>query len=95
MIIGVLVTDVLVIAANLITQPASAFRNGPFGLPFGPGFAPPFPYDYCTHHYFGQQNFRNIPFGLPFEPPFPYDYCTHHYFGQQNFRNDPFELPFP
>ena len=83
---GVLVTDVLIIAANLITQPASAFINGPFGLPFGP----PFAYDYCTHHYFGQQNFRNIPFG----PPFAYDYCTHHYFGQQNFRNDPFELPF-
>jgi len=62
MIIGVLVTDVLVIAANLITQPASAFRNGPFG----PGFGPPFPYDYCTHAYFDQHKFRNDPFELPF-----------------------------
>ncbi|HXX98109.1 MAG TPA: hypothetical protein VEL11_13440 [Candidatus Bathyarchaeia archaeon] len=88
-------TDTLIIAANLISQPASAFRNAPFGLQFGA----PFPYDYCTHHYFGQQNFRNIPFGLPFGlqfgAPFPYDYCTHHYFDLHKFRNYPFELPFP
>src|SRR5215469_644906 len=89
-IIGVLVTDVLLIAFNLITQPALAFINGPFGLPFGP----PFPYDYCTHRHFSQE-FRNTPFGLPFGPPFPYDYCTHPYFDQHKFRNDPFELPFP
>src|SRR5262249_45881260 len=61
-IIGVLVTDVLIIAANLITLPASASINGPFGLPF----EPPFPYNYCTHPYFGHQNFRNDPFELPF-----------------------------
>jgi len=90
-IIGVLVTDVLIIAANLITLPASASINGPFGLPFGP----PLPYNYCTHPYFGHQNFRNIPFGIPFGPPLPYNYCTHPYFGQHKFRNDPFELPFP
>jgi hypothetical protein len=94
-IFSVLVTDVLVIAANLITQPASAFITGPFGLPFGPPSGPPFPYNYCTHYYFGQQNFRNTPFGLPFGPLFPYNYCTHYYFGQHKFRNDPFELPFP
>jgi hypothetical protein len=90
-IIEVLVTGTFIIAANLITQPASAFRNVPFGLPFGP----PFPYDYCTQHFFGQQNFRNVPFGSPFGPPFPYDYCSHPYFDQHKFRNDPFELPFP
>jgi len=90
-IIGVLVTDTLIIAANLISQPASAFRNIPFGLPFGA----PFPYNYCTHNYFDQQNFRNIPFGLPFGAPFPYNYCTHNYFDLHKFRNDPFEIPFP
>jgi hypothetical protein len=81
------VTDIL-IGANSIPQPASAFKNVPFGAPF----EAPFPYDYCMH-FFGQQNFKNVPFGAPFEAPFPYDYCRHHYFGQ--FRNDPFELPFP
>jgi hypothetical protein len=81
------VTDTLIIAANLISQPASAFRNIPFGAPF--------PYNYCTHNYFDQQNFRNIPFGLPFGAPFPYNYCTHNYFDLHKFRNDPFEIPFP
>jgi len=61
-IFGVLVTNLLIIAANSITQPASAFRNVPFGLPFGA----PSPYDYCTQHFFGQHKFRNDPFELPF-----------------------------
>jgi hypothetical protein len=93
-IIVVLVTDILIVG-NSFTQPASAFRNVSFELPFGT----PFPYDYCMQHFFGQQNFRNVPFGPPFElpsgTPFPYDYCMQHFFGQHKFRNDPFELPFP
>ena len=93
--IGILVTYILIIDATSITQPASAFRNVPFGPPFGT----PFPYNYCMQHFFGQQNFRNVPFGppfaLPFGTPFPYNYCMQHFFGQQNFRNDPFQLPFP
>ncbi|HXX95963.1 MAG TPA: hypothetical protein VEL11_02445 [Candidatus Bathyarchaeia archaeon] len=93
-IIVVLVTDILILG-NSITQPALAFRNVPFGQPFGG----PFPYDYCMQHFFGQQNFRNVPFGPPFELPFgapsPYDYCMQHFFAQHKFRNEPFELPFP
>jgi hypothetical protein len=89
-IIVVLVTDILIVG-NSITQPASAFRNVPFGAPFGA----PLPYDYCMH-FFGQQNFRNVPFGSPFELPFgTYDYCMQHFFAQHKFGNEPFELPFP
>jgi hypothetical protein len=93
-IIVVLVTGILIVG-NSITQTASAFRNVPFGPPFGA----PSPYDYCMQHFFAQQNFRNVPFGPPFELPFgapsPYEYCMQHFFAQHKFRNEPFELPFP
>ena len=93
-IIVVLVTDIMIVG-NSITQPASAFRNVPFGPPFGALS----PYDYCMQHFFAQQNFRNVPFGPPFELPFgarsPYDYCMQHFFAQHKFRNEPFDLPFP
>ena len=60
-IIVVLVTDILIVG-NSITQPASAFRNVPFEIPFGA----PSPYDYCMQHFFAQHKFRNEPFELPF-----------------------------
>ncbi|HYA82917.1 MAG TPA: hypothetical protein VEH06_05635 [Candidatus Bathyarchaeia archaeon] len=60
-IIVVLVTDILIVG-NFITQPASAFRNVPFGSPFGT----PSPYYYCMQHFFGQHKFSNEPFELPF-----------------------------
>jgi hypothetical protein len=92
--IVVLVTDILIVG-NSITQPAAAFRNVPFGPPFGA----PSPYEYCMQHFFAQQNFRNVPFGPPFELPFgapsPYEYCIQHFFAQHKFRNEPFVLPFP
>jgi hypothetical protein len=93
-IIVVLVTDILIVG-NSITQPTAAFRNVPFGPPFGA----PSPYEYCMQHFFAQQNFRNVPFGPPFELPFgapsPYEYCMQHFFAQHKFRNEPFVLPFP
>ncbi len=60
-IIVVLVTNILIVD-NSITQPASAFRNVPFGPPFGV----PSPYEYCMQHFFAQHKFRNQPFELPF-----------------------------
>lgn len=106
--IEVLVAITLIVATNLITQSASAFKSN------GENIACVHPdsatyklhnYDITTKQndcyrtqYLGQQNFRNIPFSfrnVPFGSPFPYDYCTHPYFGQHKFRNDPFELPFP
>jgi hypothetical protein len=60
-IIVVLVTDILIVG-NSITQPTAAFRNVPFGPPFGA----PSPYEYCMQHFFAQHKFRNEPFVLPF-----------------------------
>ena len=51
--IGVLVTYILIIGATSIIQPASAFRNVPFGTPFGP----PFPYNYCMAALFRSAEF--------------------------------------
>lgn len=99
--IGFLVANTLIIAANLITQSASALKSN------GEDIACVHPSSghnddmttkqnecYRTQSYFGQQNFRNVlfPFG---SVPFGYDYCTHPYFGQHIFRYGPFGPPFP